>query len=127
MEKKLKSLSKRMDEFLQALIDRQKRKEVVRGCYKRSAKRKGIKEEGRKKKKRGRNVLEFGGSDRKEKKKEGKKEKKGTCGGEKKRGKKKEKRRKYGTCVGEKKKRGKKKRKKRRRKCYHYIFTINFK
>ena len=76
MEKKLKSLSKRMDEFLQALIDRQKRKEVVRGCYKRSAKRKGRKEEGKKKKKkRGRNVLEFGGSDRKEKKKEGKKEK----------------------------------------------------
>ena len=74
LEKKLKSLSKRMDEFLQALIDEQRRKEEVRGCYRRSAKRKGRKEE-RKKKMRGRNVLEFGGSDRKEKKKEGKKEK----------------------------------------------------
>ena len=56
---------------------------------------------------RGRNVLEFGGSDRKEKKKRSK----GMCGGEKKKGKKKEKRMKYGTCV-EEKKRGEKKEKK---------------
>ena len=37
--------------------------------------RKGERKKGKKKKKRGRNVLEFGGSDRNEKKKEGKKEK----------------------------------------------------
>ena len=36
---------------------------------------KGERKKGKKKKMRGRNVLEFGGSDRKEKKKEGKKEK----------------------------------------------------
>ena len=50
LEKKLKSLSKRTDEFLQALIDEQRRKEEVRGCYRRSAKRKGRKEERKKKK-----------------------------------------------------------------------------
>ena len=76
-----------------------------------------------KKKERGRNVLEFGGSDRKEKKKEGKK-RKGVRGRRKKGGKRK-KRKKYGTCV-EEKKRGEKKEKRRRRKCYHNIFTINF-
>ena len=37
--------------------------------------RKGERKKGKKKKKRGMNVLEFGGSDRNEKKKEGKKEK----------------------------------------------------
>ena len=61
-------------------------------------------------------------------KKDKKEKSKGTCVEEKKRGKKKAKKRKEKKempCV-EDKKRGKKK-EKRRRKCYHNIFTINFK
>ena len=53
LEKKLKSLSKRTDEFLQALIDEQRHKEEVRGCYRRSAKRKGRKEKKEKEKEEG--------------------------------------------------------------------------
>ena len=62
------------------------------------------------------NVLEFGESGREKKKRVR------VRVWRRKKGKKK---RNYGTCV-EEKKRGKKK-EKRRRKCYHNIFTINFK
>ena len=51
LEKKLKSLSKRMDEFLQGLIDEQRCKEEVRGYYRRSGKRKGRKGGKKKRKK----------------------------------------------------------------------------
>ena len=59
-------------------------------------------------------------------KKDKKEKSKGTCVEEKKRGKKrKKKKKKEMPCVEDKKRGGKKE--KRRRKCYHNIFTINFK
>ena len=126
LEKKLKSLSKRTNEFLQALIDEQRRKEEVCGCYRRSAKRKGRKEKKKEeKKKEGTfwSLEEVIGKKIRKKEKE-KKRSKGTCGGEKKEGKKGKHKEIWYMCGGEKTMG--KKGKKRRRKCYHNLFTINF-